>query len=120
MKRIFLCIIIFIFITCNPEKPSFDERKICTDTADSIKVAMDWTIDCIKANRLTTYAASDEEEHDGGAIVRECGEQSKKLIQKNCRQVLFITFESSYKEYNCDTVINLHLKKTCEGYYETK
>lgn len=112
MKRLLLIFAVALscLISCK-ERPYYYEREICVEVAGSRERAMTWLADCVRVSTLTNYTASDEEEHDAGAIVRECGIQAEKLIEKVCESHLFVLLH--FEDYDCTDTKYLPAIEAC-------
>lgn len=101
MKRLLpvFAIVFSCLISCSEKPPTFYIDEVCSEVPESRERAMTWLTDCAHASNLVNYTASDEEEHDAGAIVRECGIQAEKLIKKVCVSHLFVILH--FNTYDC-------------------
>lgn len=111
MKRSLLLFAVVLSCLISCEKPDYYERKICNEVPGSRERVMPWLTDCVRASNLANYTASDEEEHDAGAIVRECGIQAEKLVVKVCESHLLVILD--HKDYDCTDTKYLPAIEAC-------
>ena len=90
MKKLALVwALITLTVACADKRIMHYGSKYCPPDAVTLQQAAQWQMQCVlAAKEPSTYAASDEEEHDLGGWVRACNESTDKLyLQRGCMYV---------------------------------